>query len=114
MSVDRASQHRQCQEHDHDCTDASDRKRQYSGNIARLNGHKLVAIDEWLPGTEPTPYEIDLTDGSEYRTRYWCCRNCSQERNRRDGFIDRCESPDPPTPLEAGRYTIDDPRTRRI
>lgn len=31
----------------------SDRDRSYSGDIARLNGHELVPIDEWLPGTEP-------------------------------------------------------------
>ncbi|WP_137290856.1 hypothetical protein [Natronorubrum halophilum] len=109
MSTDRPIQ----REHYHDYNDTSDREQRYSGNVARLNGHELVAIDEWLPGTEPTPYEIDLTNGYEYRTRYWRCRNWGQERNRRDEFLDHCETPDPPVPLEAGGYSIDEPRTRR-
>lgn len=112
MSTDRPIQRKQHQKHYHDCN-TSDRERTYSGDVARLNGHELVAVDEWLPGAEPTPYEIDLTDGYEYRTRYWHCRNCGQERNRRREFSDPCEAPDPPTPLEAGDYSIDEPRTRR-
>ncbi len=91
----------------------SDRERSYPGDVARLNGHDLVAIDEWLPGSEPTPYEIDLTDGAEYRTRYWRCRNCGQERNHRNEFTTPCKHPRPPTTLEAGGYSIDDSRTRR-
>ncbi|GAB3038807.1 hypothetical protein GCM10025298_30200 [Natronobiforma cellulositropha] len=78
-----------------------------------MNGHDLVAIDEWIPGTEPTPYDIDLTEGYEYRTRYWRCRNCAQERNRRDEFTGSCDNPQPPTALEAGGYSIGEPRTRR-
>ena len=113
MSTDRPIQREQHQNHPHDCNDTSDREQRYSGDVARLNGHELVAIDEWLPGTEPTPYEIDLTDGCEYRTRYWRCRNCGQERNRRSQFTAHCEAPNPPTPLEAGGYSIEDPRTRR-
>ncbi|QRV17451.1 hypothetical protein JMJ58_21080 (plasmid) [Haloterrigena salifodinae] len=113
MSTDRPSHREQHQNHHHDRTETSDREQHYTGDVARLNGHELVAIDEWLPGTEPTPYEIDLTDGFEYRTRYWRCQNCGQERNRRDEFSDPCETPDPPTPLEAGGYSIGEPRTRR-
>ncbi|SER42740.1 hypothetical protein [Natrinema salaciae] len=97
----------------HDYSDTSDREQRYSGDTARLNRHELIAIDEWLPGTEPTPYDIDLTNCYEYRTRYWRCRNCGQERNRRDEFRDQCETPAPPTPLEAGGYSIDNARTRR-
>ena len=91
----------------------SDRDRSYPGDVARLNGHEVVAIDEWLPGAEPTPYELNLTDGYEYRTRYWRCRKCGQERNHRDEFSTPCDNPQPPTALEAGGYSIDDPRTRR-
>ncbi|USZ73532.1 hypothetical protein [Natronosalvus halobius] len=94
-------------------TDTSSRDRSYPGDVARLNGHELVAIDEWLPGTEPSMYEIDLTEGSEYRTRYWRCRKCGQERNRRNKFTSPCADPQPPTPLEAGGYSTDEPRTRR-
>jgi len=91
----------------------SDRDRSYPGDVARLNGHELVAIDEWLPGAEPTPYELNLTDGYEYRTRYWRCRKCGQERNHRDEFTVPCNNPQPATALEAGGYSIDGPRTRR-
>ncbi|UTF55569.1 hypothetical protein [Natronosalvus rutilus] len=94
-------------------TDTSGRDRSYPGDVARLNGHALVAIDEWLPGSEPSPYEIDFTEGSEYRTRYWRCRKCGQERNRRNDFTSLCTDPQPPTPLEAGGYSIDEPRTHR-
>ncbi len=86
MSIDRPIQREQDQEHRHDSNNTSDRERRYSGDVARLNEHELVAVDEWLSGTEPAPYEIDLTDGYEYRTRYWRCRNCGHERNRRDEF----------------------------
>jgi len=90
-----------------------DRDRNYPGDIAQLNGHELVAIDEWLPGKATTVYDIDLTDGYEYRTRYWRCRKCGQERNGRAEFATPCDDPQPPTALEAGGYSIDDPRTRR-
>ncbi len=89
------------------------RSQSYPGDIARLHGHELVAIDEWLPGKAPSPYHIDLTDSYEYRTRYWRCKNCGHERNRRDEFTTPCEEPQPATPLEAGGYSIDEPRTRR-
>ncbi|MWV38869.1 hypothetical protein [Natrialba sp. INN-245] len=94
-------------------TDTSDRDRSYPGDVARLHGHELVAIDEWLPGTESSPYDIDLTEGYEYRTRYWRCKKCGQERNRRDEFTNPCEEPQPPSALEAGEYSIDESRTRR-
>ncbi|UHQ98191.1 hypothetical protein HYG81_19010 (plasmid) [Natrinema zhouii] len=94
-----------------DYRETGDREQRYSGYITRLNGHELIAIDEWPPGKEPTPYEINLTDGFEYRTRYLRCRNCGQERNRRGVFNDQCETP--PAPLEAGGFSIDEPRTCR-
>ncbi|QCS44992.1 SWIM zinc finger family protein [Natrinema versiforme] len=112
MSTDQPI-HREQQQPHHDRSNTSDREQRYSGDVARLNGHELIAIDEWLPGREPTQYDHDLTDSSEYRTRYWCCRNCGQERNRRDEFRGQCETPAPPTPLEEGGYSINDPRTRR-
>ncbi|WP_226007965.1 hypothetical protein [Natrinema salinisoli] len=113
MSTDRPIHCEQQQDYYHDRGDTTDREQRYPGDVARLNEHELIAIDEWLPGREPTPYEIDLTNGYEYRTRYWRCRNCGQERNRREEFSNQCETPAPPTPLEAGGYSIDEPRTRR-
>ncbi|AXR76191.1 hypothetical protein [Natrarchaeobaculum sulfurireducens] len=113
MSIDHSTQSEPHQEHQSNHQSTSNRDRSYPGGVARLNGHELVAIDEWLPGTEPSPYEIDLTEGYEYRTRYWRCRKCRQERNRRDEFTSLCDDPQPPTALEAGGYSIDEPRTRR-
>jgi len=113
MSTDRPIHREQQQDYHHDHGDTTDREQRYPGDVARLNEHELIAIDEWLPGREPTPYEIDLTNGYEYRTRYWRCRNCGQERNRREEFSNQCGTPAPPTPLEAGGYSIDEPRTRR-
>ncbi len=100
-------EHRPTQKH------TIDRDRSFPGDIAHLNGHELIAIDEWLPGRAPTLYDIDLTGGYRYQTRYWRCRNCGQERNRHDEFNTRCDEPQPPTALEAGDYSIDEPRTRR-
>ena len=113
MSTDYPTQSGSHREHQPNPDYTIDRDRSYPGDIAHLNGHELVAIDEWVPGKAPTVYDIDLTDGYEYRTRYWRCRNCSQERNRRDEFTDPCDDPQPSTALEAGGYSIDDPRTRR-
>ncbi len=113
MSIDQSIQKDSYQESTPDSSYTSDRDRTYSGDIALLNGHELVAITEYLPGIEPSPYDIDLTDGYEYRTRYWRCRKCGQERNRRNEFSNPCEEPQPPTALEAGGYSIDEPRTRR-
>jgi hypothetical protein len=113
MSTDQSLQsepHRDNQPHQ---KYTSDRNRSYPGDVAHLHGHELVAIDEYLPGKEPTPYDIDLTDGYEYSTRYWRCRKCGQERNCRNEFSTPCEEPQPPTALEAGGYSIDEPRTRR-
>jgi len=113
MSTDQPIQSKSYREHQPDQTDTSIRDRSYPGAIASLNGHELVAIDEWLSGSAPSPYDIDLTEGYEYRTRYWRCRKCGQERNRRNEFSTLCGGPQPPTPLEAGGYSIDEPRTRR-
>jgi len=113
MSTDHPLQNESHRENQSEQKDTSDRDRIYPGDVARLNGHELIAIDEYLPGKEPTPYDIDLTDGYEYRTRYWRCRKCGQERNRRNEFSTPCDDPQPPTALEAGGYSIDEPRTRR-
>ncbi|ELY49673.1 hypothetical protein [Natronorubrum bangense] len=113
MSTDQPLQNETHREYQLKQKDTSDRDRSYPGDVAHLNGHELIAIDEWLPGTEPSPYEIDLTEGYEYRTRYWRCRKCGQERNRREEFINPCTDTQPPTALEAGGYSVDEPRTRR-
>ena len=75
--------------------------------------HVLVAVDQWLPGRVPTDYDIDLSDADGYRTRFWRCRRCGQERNRPFEFGEPCEGGPLRTPLEDGGYSIDDPRTRR-
>lgn len=100
MSVDLTSHRGRQRKPDSSRTTTDDRNRAYSGDVARLNGHELLAIDEWLPGKAPTPYDIDLTDGYEYRTRYWGCRNCGQERNQRSEFDSRCTAPQLPSPIE--------------
>lgn len=79
----------------------------------RDNGHLLIVVEEWLPGREPTDYGIDLTADYGYRTRYFRCRNCGQERNRRSEFRERCEVETPPNPVADGGYSIEEPRTRR-
>ncbi len=112
MSTDRPIQNKPHRNHARD-QNTSDRNRSYPGDVVRLNEYELVAVDEWLPGKEPAPYELEFTDDYEYRTRYLRCQNCGQERNRRDDFRTPCDEPEPPTPLEAGNYSIDEPRTRR-
>lgn len=81
----------------------------------RRTDHSLVAVTEYLPGREPTDYDVDLTEGPPYtyRTRFWRCRKCGQERNRRSEFTEPCEGAPRPHPLSDGGYSIDDPRTRR-
>lgn len=54
------------------------------------SGHDLIAIDAWLPGTRPTAYAVDLTDGPSYCERYWRCRACGAERSRPDDFDAVC------------------------
>ncbi len=52
MSTDQPLQsepHRECQPKQ---KKTSDRDRSFPGDVARLHRHQLVAIDEWLPGTE--------------------------------------------------------------
>lgn len=79
----------------------------------RENGHLLARITQWLPGEEPTEYDITLSEGDGYRTRFWRCEFCGQERNRRSEFREHCTVETPPTPLSDGGYDIKDPRTRR-
>ncbi len=91
---------------------ANDRSQSYPGDTIRQNGHELVAIDEWLPGKAPSPYDIDLTDSDEYRTRYWRCRKCGHERNHRDEFTTLCEEPQSQALLESGVF-CETPEGRR-
>lgn len=80
---------------------------------AHPNDHDLIAISQWLPGKAPTDYGVELTDGNEYETRFWRCRKCGQERNRREEFTEPCAVERLPNPVMEGGYSIDDPRTRR-
>ena len=73
----------------------------------------LVAIDQWLPGKVPTEYDIDISDADGYRTRFWRCQCCGQERNRPTEFREPCDGGALSTPLEDSGYSIADPRTRR-
>jgi len=77
------------------------------------HGHDLIAIAEWIPGKPPTRYEIEILDGIEYKTRYWRCRQCGQERTRPDEFVEACSVDRLPSPVLEGGYSVDDPRTRR-
>lgn len=77
-------------------------------------GHNLIEVIERVPGREPTDVAIDLSDSTstDYKTRYWRCVHCGQERNRQSDFDTPCDGA-PETPLSDGGYTIEDPRTRR-
>lgn len=77
------------------------------------NGHELTIVSEQVPGKRPTDYDIDLSEGESYHTRFYRCQNCGQERNRPEHFREPCDAPVPSTPLSDGGYSIDDPRTRR-
>ncbi len=79
----------------------------------RPNGHDLIAVSEWLPGAEPTDADVELSNGREYRSRYWRCRACGEERNRRDEFETPCAVEGRPAPAFDGGYSIEDDRTRR-
>lgn len=61
------------------------RRHRAHDNPPRETGHALVAVEETLPGKEPTQYDVDLTEGPPYtyRARYRRCRCCGQERNCR-------------------------------
>ena len=90
-----------------------DRKRIVSTEDHRHRGHRLVELAERLPGREPTDGAMALTDGLTYRTRYWRCRECGQERNSRAEFDAPCPSkPTPGGPTDGG-YSINDPRTQQ-
>lgn len=77
-----------------------------------VNNHVLVVVEEWLPGPEPTDAEITLGTGRQYRTRYWRCQHCGQERSRPEEYAAACDA-EPTTPLADGGYSVEDPRTRR-
>lgn len=96
-------------------TQRSDQRQETAGAIDmyRPNGHPLIQVTQWLPGSEPTDYELDLSEGDGYQTRFWRCTHCGQERTRRSEFAEQCAVATPPMPLEEAGYDIDDPRTRR-
>lgn len=75
--------------------------------------HQLAAVDAWLPGAEPTDYDIALSADNEHRTRYWRCTACGQERDRRDAFTARCQAAGTTEVAVDGGYAVDDERTRR-
>lgn len=93
----------------------TERRHRPDDHPPRETGHALVAVEETLPGKEPTEYDVDLTEGPPYtyRARYWRCRRCGQERNRREEFTDPCEGDRRPHPLSDGGYSMADPRTKR-
>lgn len=76
-------------------------------------GHDLIAIDAWLAGSRPTVAEIELTDGPEYRSRYWRCRACGAERARPDDFEAVCPGGRPAPVATDGGHSIEDPRAQR-
>ena len=81
--------------------------------IRNPNGHELTIVSERVPGKRPTEYDIELSEGDSYHTRFFRCQNCGQERNRPDHFREPCDAPVPSTPLSDGGYSAEDPRTRR-
>jgi hypothetical protein len=78
-----------------------------------VNGHRLTAVVEYIPGAEPTDYDIALSDGPGYETRFYRCLDCGQERNRRDAFTEACSVEATSTPLADGGHDLSDGRTRR-
>lgn len=82
--------------------------------VPEPSDHDLVVVTEYLPGQEPTEYGVDLRDGPpyEYRTRFFRCRQCGQERNRREEFTEPCTATRS-DPVTDGGYSIEDARTRR-
>ena len=76
-------------------------------------GHDLTLVTEWVPGKPPTDYDVDLTEGAAYKTTYWRCRKCGQERNRPADFREVCAVSEVPDPVTDGGYSIEEPRTRR-
>lgn len=81
--------------------------------IRNPNGHELTLVSERVAGKRPTEYDIDLSEGDSYHTRFYRCQNCGQERNRPEHFRESCDAPAPSTPLSDGGYSVEDPRTRR-
>lgn len=75
--------------------------------------HQQVAVETWLPGAEPTDYDIELTAPDGHRTRFWRCTACGQERDRRDGFTPSCPAGRAAALTVDGGYAVDDERTRR-
>jgi hypothetical protein len=72
-----------------------------------------VSVHEYLPGKEPTDYDLDLSERDGYVTRFWRCRLCGQERNHRSEFRESCTVETPSSPITDGGYSVEEPRTRR-
>lgn len=77
-----------------------------------VRGHHVRAVVEYLPGKEPSAYDLELSAGGGYWTRYWRCTLCGQERNHRREFQEACDG-EAASPLRDGGYDIGDARTRR-
>ena len=90
----------------------SQRKRIVSYADRPRDGHRLLEIEERLLGQRPTDIGRSLTDGPTYRTRYWRCRQCGQERSSQSAFGHTCPAQSPLTPKADGGYFVADPRTR--
>ena len=54
------------------------------------NGHRLVAVEQRVPGREPSDVTLDELRPRGYTTRFWRCRACGRERSRRDEFRQPC------------------------
>lgn len=80
---------------------------------AHPTGHDLIAVSEWPPTAAAPDSDVELTPGREYRSRYWRCRACGRERNRRAEFDAPCPGHRPPRAVVDGGYSIEDERTRR-
>jgi len=89
----------------------TERKRIVSRLERTRNGHELLEVEERLPGHQPTDVGTPITDSTTYRTRYWRCLNCGQERNRRSEYTTACSTQRAPVPRADGGYLVDDPRT---
>jgi hypothetical protein len=91
---------------------ASPDQEQHTESRRTVRGHVLRAVEEYLPGPEPTEYPTSIGTGQEHRTRYWRCRRCGQERNRPKEFAENCDG-ERTSVLEECGYSVADPRTRR-
>lgn len=91
------------------------RHHRLADDIAVPTVHDLIVVIEQLPGTAPSDYDIDLSDGETYQSRFYRCRRCGQERNCRSEFSSDCSGDDDTDTesLNDWGYSVEDPRTRR-